>query len=233
MPLLVSDCPRCHSEKMTFDVLSTVPTGMQNGWQRFYEAFSVCRHCHRSTILAIAQSDYHAKDFLDENPPTALKGALNQYFNVEGFICLKDMGAEQPPAHVPDPIANAFREGAISIATGCWNAAGAMFRLAIDLTTKPMLPAEEVEGLNNRTRRDLGLRLPWLFDNGKLPGDLRGLSNCVREDGNDGAHAGTLKKEDAQDLLDFTSALLERIFTEPERIRLAQERRVARRAPKE
>ena len=53
-----------------------------------------------------------------------------------------------------------------------------MLRLCIDLATKPMLPAEEVEGLNRKTRRDLGSRLPWLFDNGLLPNDLRDLAKC-------------------------------------------------------
>jgi hypothetical protein len=130
-------------------------------------------------------------------------------------------------------IANAFREGAVSLVVGCWNAAGAMFRLAIDLATKPLLPAKEVEGLNRKGRRDLGLRLQWLFDNKLLPSDLRELSSCVREDGNDAAHAGTLTKEDAEDLLDFTTALLEPIFTEPERLRLARERRDKRRQPKD
>jgi hypothetical protein len=43
--------------------------------------------------------------------------------------------------------------------------------------------------------------------------------------GNDGAHQGTLTKEEAYDLLDFTTALLERVFTEPEKIKLAEERR--------
>jgi len=92
-----------------------------------------------------------------------------------------------------------------------------------------MLPEQQVEGLNQRTRRNLGLRLPWLFDNELLPESLKDLSTCVREDGNDGAHAGNLGKEDAEDLLDFTKILLERIFTEPERIRQAAERRVQRR----
>jgi hypothetical protein len=32
-----------------------------------------------------------------------------------------------------------------------------------------MLPSEEVPGLNKKIHRDLGLRLPWLFDNAKLP----------------------------------------------------------------
>ena len=115
---------------------------------------------------------------------------------------------------------------------GCFNAAGTMFRLCIDLSTRAMLPAEEVEGLNPKVRRDLGLRLPWLFDNRILPDPLRELSSCVKDDGNDGAHEGTLKKEDADDLLDFTYALLEPIYTEPKRLQLAKERRLARRESK-
>lgn len=115
----------------------------------------------------------------------------------------------------------------------CWNAAGTMFRTCVDLATRPLLPTEETAGLSHRTRRDLGLRLPWLFDNAKLPNDLRDISACIREDGNDGAHQGTLVKEDAEDLLDFTVALLERLFTEPRRLEIAKERRAERRAPKE
>ena len=55
------------------------------------------------------------------------------------------------------------------------------------------------------------------------------MSSCVKDDGNDGAHAGTLKKADAEDILDFTVALLERMYTEPERLRLAKARRDSRR----
>jgi hypothetical protein len=79
------------------------------------------------------------------------------------------MGAAPTPEHVPEPIATAFREGAVSVVVGNWNAAGTMFRLAIDLATRSMLPEEDVEGLNKKARRDLGLRLPWLFDHGLLP----------------------------------------------------------------
>jgi Domain of unknown function (DUF4145) len=133
---------------------------------------------------------------------------------------------------VPDNIARVFREGATCLSVECWNAAGTMFRVCIDLATRSMLPEGDVAGLNNKVRRDLGLRLPWLFDNGKLPADLRDLSTAVREDGNDGAHEGTLIKQDAEDLLDFTRALLERIYTEPTRLALAKERREKRRVPR-
>jgi len=77
---------------------------------------------------------------------------------------------------VPPNIANVFREAATCLTVECWNAAGTMFRLCVDLATRPLLPKEEVKGLNAKTRRDLGLRLPWLFDNDKLPPGLRELS---------------------------------------------------------
>jgi hypothetical protein len=68
------------------------------------------------------------------------------------------------------------------VAVGNWNTAATMFRLAIDLATKPLLPVEDRDGLNRKTRRELGLRLPWLFDHGLLPNDLRDLSSCVHQD---------------------------------------------------
>ena len=83
---------------------------------------------------------------------------------------------------------------------------------------------------NNKVKRSLGLRLQWLFEKGLLPVALQELSEAIKEDGNDGAHEGTLTKAEAEDLQDFTVALLERLYTEPERLRLARERRDARRA---
>jgi len=72
--------------------------------------------------------------------------------------------------------------------------------------------------------------LPWLFDNSLLPEAVRQLSACIKDDGNDGAHAGTLTRAEAEDLLDFTRVLFERLYTEPMRLRLAQERRETRRS---
>lgn len=79
-----------------------------------------------------------------------------------------------------------------------------------------------------RTRRFLALRLKWLFDNKLLPEPLRDLASAVKDDGNDGAHDGSLTQEDAENLADFTIALLERLYTEPQRLKLAKERREAR-----
>ena len=82
---------------------------------------------------------------------------------------------------------------------------------------------------NAKQRRDLGLRLEWMFEHSILPESLGELSKCVREDANDGAHRGTLTKEDAEDVHDFCHALLERLITEPAKLKLAEERRRQRR----
>jgi len=218
---------------MTFDVESQHFTGSTHGWKDYYEAFCVCRNCDRSTVFVLSLTDIKARGFVREKGLVRRSeaGAANNYVEVKGFINLKNMATSAPPEHLPENIAAAFREGATCLAVECFNAAGTMFRLCIDLATRPLLPEKEENGLNPRIRRNLGLRLPWLFDKSLLPSALRELSSCVKEDGNDGAHAGTLTRQDAEDLLEFAYAFLERMYTEPTKLRLAKERREARRKP--
>jgi len=161
-----------------------------------------------------------------------IPGVLNAVFNVKRYVSVRDTQSISPPDHLPPLLNDIFKEAATCVAVQCYNAAGAMFRLCIDLATVALLPEEGAGGgPNSKTRRDLGLRIPWLFDAGRLPPDLRSLSDCIREDGNDAAHRGTLSEADAEDLIDFTTALLERLYTTPERLRLADARRAQRRSP--
>jgi len=226
MAELVANCPRCGAQSITFDVtaLNFLREDAHSGNE--YEAFGVCRQCSKGTTFVIYGE-------LKEPIERLTKQALNQYVLVRGFINIKDQATVAPPEHVPPNIANVFREAAICLSVQCWNAAGTMFRLCVDLATLPMLPAEDVAGgPNKKTRRDLGLRLPWLFENGKLPADLHDLSTAIKDDGNDGAHQGTLTKAEAEDLLDFTTALLERVYTKPKKVQLARERQQQRRGSK-
>jgi hypothetical protein len=106
------------------------------------------------------------------------------------------------------------------------------FALIVDLVTRPLLPDKAdttVTQPNEKTRRDLGRRLQWMFDNKVLDPSLRELAKCIREDANDGAHVGNLSQQDAEDLLDFTTMLLERLVTEPKRLEQAEVRRKERR----
>lgn len=229
MSELVADCPRCGSKKMTFDLTQEHFTSVCYNWQYWFEAFCICRHCNKATIFVLSQNTDSDMKIVHKNGLLKLTDAVNRYMDIEGYINIKDIATTQPPEHLPKDIEAAFREGAACMSIGCSNAAGTMFRLCIDLATRTKLPEDDAKGLNAKIRRNLGLRLPWLFDNGLLPDDLRELSSCVKEDGNVGAHVGSLTKDDAEDLLDFTNAILERIYTEPERLRIAKARRDSRR----
>ncbi len=229
MSELVANCPRCGSRQITFDLTQAHLFAVEYNWRRVYEAFCICRHCKRATVFVLAQERIEDRQFFEGEMLVKSNTAINRYLEITGFINLKDIASAPPPEHLPKEIEAAFKEGATCVSVGCYNAAGTMFRLCVDLATRTLLPQEDTHGLNAKIRRDLGLRLPWLFDHDYLPTSLRKLSSCIKDDGNDGAHAGSLKKEDAEDLLDFTVALLERMYTEPKRLELAQERRDARR----
>lgn len=239
MAQMVANCPRCGSLQTTFDVLAHTFVGRQYVSRSIYqgdidavEVFARCRACTHGTIFKMSTKVqvFDAR----KNRLAALDISIDLVSENCGYISLKDKNPKKAPEHLPPEIEAAFNEGATCMAVGCYNAEGTMFRLCVDMVTVGLLPAATTPsppGPNHRERRDLGLRLKWLFDNAMLPEALHELAKCVQEDGNDSAHRGTLTKDDSEDLLDFTEALLERIYTEPKRIELAQLRRVARRAP--
>jgi len=229
MAELVSDCPRCKASKTTFDVLASNVRGVgRYGWSKKFEAFSVCRNCRAGTIFVLELINRNAEStFMYEC--ASFKGSINSFFENLGHISLKDKTGVEPPEYLPAHVAAAFQEGATCLAVQCFNAAATMFRLCVDYATLDLLPGEdEVPSPNSRQRRDLGLRLQWLITNKKLPDELHELAHCIKEDGNDGAHRGTLSSADAEDLLDFTIHLLERRYTFPKRIEEAAARRASR-----
>lgn len=233
MSLLKADCPRCKTASVTFDVLAQKSRGIvQADWVERFEVFAVCRHCHKPTIFSLDNKTYASRgQWKDPTGTVNYNGFVNDALEVRGHVSLKDMAADDPPEHLPDNIESVYREGATCLAVKCWNASAAMFRTCIDLATKGMLPPLEPsgEGPNAKIRRSLGLRMEWLFANGKLPPDLKDLAECIKEDGNDGAHEATLGENEALDIRDFTFHLLERLYTMPMRIELAAARRVERR----
>ncbi len=231
MSELVADCPRCGACRMTFDLRDEVHVGKAYDWKAWLEVFCVCRNCHKPTIFLVVQKQsFHEK--LINDGLVNLKTSVNQIVDVKRFIGIQDNSTVQPPEHLPEKIEAIFIEGASCKAIGCNNAAATMFRLCLDLATQALLPQDGEglnNGLNNKVKRNLGLRLTWLFNQGLLPTVLLELSSCIKDGGNDGAHEGILGEEDVDDILDFTSILLERLYTEPKRLELAAQRRIARR----
>jgi Domain of unknown function (DUF4145) len=232
MSMIVNNCPRCGAGKTTFDIKSDHVVSKVDGWFRTYEMFCVCRHCGESTVFLAQDNGVDHSEYMDSHGgPSSINGSINEMVDVIRYISVRDILNVSPPEHIPEEIKAVFIEAAACRSIQCHNASAAMFRLCLDMTTKELLPKETEPDDKNlkHARKFLYARLEWLFDNNKLPHNLRDLAECVREDGNDGAHDGTLSEKDAEDVCDFTIVILETVFTGPKRLELAKERRNARR----
>jgi len=231
MAFLVADCPRCGTKKIQFSVIGACKVaerrnsinGINDG--HFYEVQGACHECRRSTLFRVKQS--LNKNTFDNTDWRMAPFGIKDYATIMGPITPADIAIESPPEFLPAHIEEAYNEGSKCLAIGCFNASATMYRLCLDFATKDMLPPEG-EGPNSRIRRSLGLRIEWLLDNGRLPEALRDLAECVKDDGNDGAHEGILDERSALDLREFSYLLLERIFTEIARIAEAKRRREER-----
>lgn len=242
MSEFVHNCPRCKAEKITFDVvgdnkLKLVDSVHGHQDRSLWEAFSVCRRCGESTVFVLkTANDQAEKTVRRDKNLTEFPEVLNKWFDYRGYINIKHIGSREPPLYLPEHILASFTEAATCASVQCFNAAGAMYRLCIDLATKDLLPEDDspkASGAqatpNAHERKNLGPRLAWLFQNNGLPPELRELAECITYDGNDGAHDGSLTNDEAEDLGDFAFALLERLYTEPKKLQLASARRTARR----
>jgi hypothetical protein len=232
MAEFVADCPRCRAKRSTLDVYSSLVIASKYNWKHYLEIACVCRTCAKYSIMMVSRKSTSGFENVfgsvgTRNLLVQYRGSINDIVEFEDVITLKDIEIEPPPDHLPQNIRNAVLEANRCLSSACWNASAAMYRLALDLATKSLLPANGEP--KPHVRRSLGLRLAWLFQNKMLSTELESLANCLKEDGNDGAHDGTLGSVDAEDIKDFTYLLLDRLYSEPARLAIAKERRLTRR----
>lgn len=224
MAELIYNCPRCGTQKTTFNLEAYHWIEEVDFWQNIFEAYCVCRSCNKGTIFIVIENAH------DSNFTKAVhEGAnINQEVDILRYVNTRENSTDKPPEYLPNDINSIFEEAITCKSVECFNASASMFRLCLDKATQELLPKENENGLNNSIRRSLGHRIEWLLKNSYLPKALEGLAQCIKDDGNDGAHEGTLGKEELEDLYDFTYILLERLYTEPKKLQLAKERREAR-----
>lgn len=216
---------------ITLDIKAAVLSEVGFLTNRSFEIAVSCRHCSRLSLMHVRSKRVPTSDdIVTSDGFMKIANDIHSFYEFEKSITIADTLTEAAPAHLPPEIERSFTEGVKCLSIGCFNAAGAMFRLCLDLATKTKLPDSDTDGLTSHVRDRLALRLKWLFDNNHLPASLCALSKTIKDYGNDAAHDGTLTKEDAEDIYDFTKALLENLYTQPQRIKDAEIRRKKRRA---
>lgn len=224
MSFLSTKCVHCSTEKIKLNVQSFYIAN-----NRHYFLLS-CEGCDKPTTIQAEiiqvyidasrrrtrNIDFHIDEEIDLS---------KKFKNLKLVILEQNKKLIQCPPYVPTDIEACFNEASICLQAECYIACSSMLRLCLDLTTKKLL--DEAEG---KKIDKLYERINYLIEKQIIPSDLKDFSHNIRLDGNDAAHDGTTSIGEANDLIDFTILLLERVYTNKEKLRLAEIRRKERRS---
>lgn len=128
------------------------------------------------------------------------------------------------PEYLPERIEQMFQAPMRAHRTRDYWLAISGFRSLADVATKEFEPP-----LSNKK---LMARINALREAGQITPAMADWAHNIRLDGNDGAHDGEpFSEEESEELMLFTETLLTYLFTMPEKVRLARERRDIRKQP--
>jgi hypothetical protein len=116
------------------------------------------------------------------------------------------------PEHIPETVAKPFIQAVESKVAGHYDAAGAMYRKALDVGLKAIDP---------KLKGKMYDRIEKLAAENKLTPSLKDWAHGIRLDGNDASHdEDAFTKPEADEMHAFTQLVLTYLFTLPEKIRL-------------
>jgi hypothetical protein len=181
-----------------------------------WDVAAACNGCG-GPLLAVAHTPHHGNldlrtlgHGLDDHPDVRIEHAWPQLLPVDA------------PLHCPPEVARAFIEAALCRRSrdGMPTAACAMYRRTLELALQAFTP-----GVNGLT---LMQRIERLARAHQLTPAMRDWAHEIRLDGNQVLH-GTAEgtRALADQMHDFTSALLMYLYTLPEQVRAARLRREA------
>ena len=191
------DCPYCRTRAVAFTAISEWTAGDNSR-----RALFLCGACKEGVIWE-------------------WWGNPQSIVNVIGFldrwgIYLSRQWPEPLPGAAPDDtppnVGKFFAQGVSSLETGSFDAAGMMFRKALESATKILDP----DSANARLVR----RIDLLAEAQKITPDLAQWAHEIRLGGNDAAHEEELfTQEEAEELRHFIESFLRYAFTLPSAVR--------------
>jgi hypothetical protein len=194
-------CPHCGAKEMYFPILA--PQNNPN-IPHHYAAFSICGGCHGPVCMQIVAPRGKPLSQYNGN----LKASTD--FIVTRFY--PEPEKAEAPEHIPPPAASPFIQAVESRRAGHYDAAGAMYRKALDVGLKAIDPL--MKGV-------LHARIEKLAEDHRLTPSLKEWAHGIRLDGNDASHAEeAFTKEEAEEMHAFTQLVLTYLFTLPEKVRL-------------
>ena len=201
LEVLDADCPHCGTKNVAFYVLNETRADTRQGY--IWDTFANCARCRRGILASFRTPD-------GEAPSTWLGfGRGEELVPIVSPSCANAAA----PEHTLENVANFFGQGTDNL-LGNWDAAGTMFRKALDVGLKIKFP--EIGGT-------LYNRIQSAEEAGGLTPELAEWARQIRLDGNDAANdEDPFSEEDAQSLYTFTDLVLRYLFTLPGMLREAQ-----------
>jgi hypothetical protein len=147
MANLTADCPRCNSQKITFNVRDLIFTGLRHNWQKWYEAFCICQQCLRSTVFVLYDRNGSKAKTLRNNGLLSSHNNLNEALYIHERVSPQDNPAISIPENIPEKIKTVLIEGELCMATGCYSAASTIFRLCIELAIRDKFPSRTKQNM--------------------------------------------------------------------------------------
>ena len=202
MSVFPADCPHCGTKKVAFTLIHQHHAGKEE--DNIWDTLSICGQCSRCVLVAfLMPRNTNPKGFLGST-------RYNETHVLGMYPSLPDATA---PAYTSDNVAQFYRQGMDNL-PGNWDAAGTMFRKALDTCLKSKFP---------RITGTLKQRIDKAAEAYELTPALAEWAHQIRLDGNDAAHEEKpFSKEDAERLQTFTELVLRYLFTLPGMLQQAQ-----------
>lgn len=212
---LVSTCPYCQTEKVSFNIAGASDTG-----NKIY-IFTICNKCKKPSVFLInykGKGLFFSESIIDQKDQTNIEN----FFTVKKIIRPPENILYFCPKHIPAPIKEKFDEAAQCHANDCIVASSIMLRLCLETVIKDLLKTNEEQ------ERKLFDGIKTLSEKNIISKKIYNFAEEIRSDGNYAAHKGEMSLENLEDLFDFTIALLEDVYTQPKKLELSRERRAQR-----
>jgi len=189
-------CPHCFSENAAFTFVAEARTSDMD--PTCFSVFLQCNLCRRGIEVYLK--------CLNQPRPNNYTGDMRkgpfQIFDVSPKPVTLTI-----PQHLPDNIANYYRQAVEAAQRTHWDACGAMCRKALDVATKE-------KGANASS--GMKARLNELQTLGKLTPDLNEWGQAIWKDGSDASHdSDPFTEHEAKQILFFTELFLMYVYTLP------------------
>ena len=189
MAVFKENCPRCGTQNVAFTILHETLCDQHGS---FWDTFAQCGYCNRGIVATF--------ETYNKREPSV---AFGQSRLLSIAPPLPDTGA---PNYTPQNVARFFEQAMDNLPSN-WDAAGGMFRKALDTGLKSKFP---------KMKGTLYARIDEAAKKQDLTPELAKWAHEIRLGGNDAAHEEKLFSEkDAKNLAVFTQLVFQYLFMLP------------------